>query len=517
MVTGVHSTIARTSSASRRATGSTRARTSSGGGSHPATLAGLGDTAGRIDVMREVNATAGNAAAAELVAGARLAVQREDTTGGGEEDEGSFAPPERPAYELSSARFTPYARLADIAAGGAPLGKGDATAVVKAVQTALLDTGYSLLRYKDDGSFGDETAQAITQFRLDNGLSADGGMDERALQALDMFAPPPGKADEHYLDYGRLFADGKLDVTLAIGYDETQTHFDDLDSARAWMTAHKLKKDAPPAPEPKPPAPGEPDIISGADTKPPDANESTRKGLSVPETWKGNRSVTYPDATGTRVTKDIAISITLVPPGTGGKDAFAKGLNDSEVTLYSGHARRGIGPDFDKDKSPYENFIIGVGSALHKAGRAQAAGAAAESHYVIEKKNDLEAMRANWDPEKYRVWMFNACTSIAYFDELRGGLLPEKMDTHNLDLFGTNTEVPIAAGLAPVFANLEGILAAETMEQIVRNMQTASLAAMRAVLAKAGYDEKKADKVMAKYAKNMFEREGAGDNQVAVP
>jgi peptidoglycan hydrolase-like protein with peptidoglycan-binding domain len=516
MATAVHSTTARTSPASRRTTGSTPARPSPGRGANPALLASLGDSAGRIDVMRQVNATAGNAAAAQLAIAARPAVQREDTTGGNEEED-AFVPPERPAFELSNARFTSHKRLADIADGGEPLGRSDPKAVVKAVQTALLDTGYSLLRFKDDGSFGDETAQAITQFRLDNGLGGEGGLDRAALQALDTIAPAPGVQDEHYLDYARLFADGKLDVTLAVGYDETQTHFRDLDSARTWMTAQKLKKDAPPAPEPKPPAPGEPDIITGADTKPPDANESTRKGLSVAETWKGSRSVTYPDATGNRVTKDIAVSITLVPPGTGAKNAFAKGLNDSEVTLYSGHARRGIGPDFDKDKSPYENFIVGVGSALHKAGRVTAAGAAAESHYVIDKKNDLEAMRANWDAEKYRVWMFNACSSIAYFDELRGGLLPEKMDTHNLDLFGTNQAVPIAAGLAPIFANLEGILNAETMEQIVRNMQTATLAAMRVALDEAGYSEKDKARAMADYAKNMFEREGAGDNQVAVP
>jgi len=514
MATAVHSTIAKTSQASRRAAGRAPARGSAGGNSHAGMLAGLGDAGGRIDVMRQVNATAGNAAAARLALAARTAVQRDDTTGGNEEDDAPFATRERP-FELSNSRFTPHKRLAEIADGGDPLGKSDPSAAVKAVQTALLDTGYSLLRFKDDGSFGDETAQAITQFRLDNGLGADGGLDRPALQALDSAAPAPGKQDEHYLDYTRLFADGKLDVTLAIGYDETQTHFDDLDSARAWMTAQKLKKDAPPAPEAKPPGPGEPDVITGADAKAPDPNEETRKGLSVPETWKGNRTVTYPDATGNRVTKDIAVSITLVPPGTGAKNAFAQGLNDSEVTLYSGHARRGIGPDFDKDKSPYENFVIGVGSALHKSGRVQAAGAVAESHYVIDKKNDLEAMKASWNPEKYRVWMFNACTSIAYFDELRGGLLPEKMDTHNLDLFGTNQEVPIAAGLAPVFANLEGILNADTMEQIVRNMQAATLAAMRAAIDKAGLGERRKASIMAGYSKVMYERDGAGDNQVA--
>ena len=72
---------------------------------------------------------------------------------------------------------------------------------MKPVQTALLDLGYSLLRYKDDGSFGDETAQAIAQFRTDRGVTAGDGMDANALRRLDELAPAAGKQEEHYLDY----------------------------------------------------------------------------------------------------------------------------------------------------------------------------------------------------------------------------------------------------------------------------------------------------------------------------
>jgi hypothetical protein len=246
-----------------------------------------------------------------------------------------------------------------------------------------------------------------------------------------------------------------------------------------------------------------------------DANADTRKGISTPEVYSGKRTVTYPDSTGARLTKELTITITLVPPGTGGEANFKKGLLESELAFYSGHARRGIGPDFDPDKSPYENFIIGVGSALHDKGRVTSAGAVAESHYVTDKKNDLEAMKTQWDPEKYRVWMFNACSSIAYFDELRGGLLPEKMDRHNLDLFGTTQSVPIAAGLAPIFANLQGILEGDTMEGIVRRMQTATIDAFRKALVAEGYSEDRLAAAMKSYSGNLFVREGAGDNQVA--
>ena len=456
--------------------------------------------------MRAVNDAAGNRAATEVARAART-VQRDDGDDPYEEETSGHA--------LANARFAGNRRLQEIADGGKALSRSDPAAAVKPVQTALLDLGYSLLRYKDDGSFGDETSQAIAQFRADRGVTAGDGMDANALRRLDALAPAAGVQEEHELDYGRLFEDGRLDVTLSIGYDEDQTHFADLDSARAWMARMKLTRTSAPAPVPEPaPAAGD----TGAGEAPaPDPNADTRKGISTPEVYQGTRTVTYPDATGARVSKSIAVTVTLVPPGTGGKQAFAKGLDQSEVSLYSGHARRGIGPDFDKDKSPYENFVIGVGSALHKQGRVQAAGAVAESHYVIDKKNDLEAMRDHWDPERYRVWFFNACSSIAYMDELRGGLLPEQMDRHNLDLFGTNTEVPIAAGLAPVFANLEGILEGQTMEEIVRRMQASTLEALGRVLDEKGYTGARRERVLKKYEANMFEREGAGDNPVAAP
>jgi hypothetical protein len=232
---------------------------------------------------------------------------------------------------------------------------------------------------------------------------------------------------------------------------------------------------------------------------PPDPDAATRQGLSVPETWTGTRSVTYPDKDGTRVTKDIVVSITLVPPGTGGKAAFAKGLNESELSLYSGHARMGIGPDFDADKSPYENFVIGVGS---------------RSQGGLSRRHAAEPLRHRQEERPIAPVVLNACSSIAYMDELRGGL-PEKMDRHNLDLFGTTQEIPILAGLAPVFANLEGVLAAESMEAIVERMQRSTLVAFRKAAEDLGAAEAKIAKKEKQLQTGAFVREGAGDNPVA--
>ena len=89
------------------------------------------------------------------------------------------------------------------------------------------------------------------------------------------------------------------------------------------------------------------------------------------------------------------------------------------------------------------------------------------------------------------------------------------MDRHNLDLFGTSQEIPIAAGLSPVWANLEGILAAETMEGIVARMQASTLAALRKKVEASKMTEARKKAVMREYEGQMFLREGAGDNPVA--
>ena len=213
---------------------------------------------------------------------------------------------------LTNARFTPHERLQEIANGGAPLDKKDPAKAVKAAQTALLDIGYSLLRYKDDGKYGDETALAIEQFRADRGVTEGEGLNAPAMAALDKAAPAPGQIQEHYLDYGRLFADDRLDVTLAIGYDEGRSHLKEVAEARDWLTSHAMTKEAGPEPPKAEGAAGETGDTAAAE-------DPVKKGISVPEKWTGKRSVTYPAADGSRTTKEITVSITLVPPGPAGR------------------------------------------------------------------------------------------------------------------------------------------------------------------------------------------------------
>jgi peptidoglycan hydrolase-like protein with peptidoglycan-binding domain len=381
---------------------------------------------------------------------------------------------------LSNPRFTGDPRLAKIAAGGPPLSAKDNGRTVKAVQGALVDLGFELVKHEKDGDFGSETQTAIKLFRDRRSIPGT-ELTARALGELDSTAPKPGKVEEHSYDYERLFADGFLDVTLAVGFDEGGSHTKMLSEARAWMKARGFTA--------LPPVPG------------------------TPEEFRLRRDVTYPTKSGDRTTREVIVRIRLVPPGTGAKDQYAKGLKESEIAIYNGHARRGIGPDFDEDKSPKENFVIGVASGLHAAGRAISPTKVEQSHYVFEKKNDLEQMTksGSFDKEKYRIWLFEACTTIAYFDELRGGILPEPVDRVNLDLLGTRMPAPLITEMASSLALLDGILAAKTIEQITGSMDQAGADVARVMTDVT--DAERAD--LIKMTKNLHVHEGAGDNPIA--
>jgi peptidoglycan hydrolase-like protein with peptidoglycan-binding domain len=455
----------------------------------------LMDGATRQRYAANVQRTAGNGAMRRMIG---ATVQRDSPTasewdiapnpyattqkGGGAKTELLANPyaQENEPITLSNPRFKGEPRLEKIAAGGAPLGNSDGRKTVKVVQQALIDLGFELVQHEKDGDFGPETQTAIRLFRQRRAIPGD-KLSARALGELDRTAPNPGAREEHYFDYERLFGDGFLDVTLAVGFDENGAHTKMIAEAREWMKARSFQ-----------PMPVE---------------------VNKPEEFRLRRNVTYPTRGGDRVTREVIVRIKLVPPGPGAKGQYAQGLKDSEVAIYNGHARRGIGPDFDADKSAGENFVIGVNSALHKAGRAVSPTKVEQSHYVVEKKNDLEEMSKSgaFDKEKYRVWLFSACTTIAYFDELRGGILPDTIDRTNLDLIGTRKPAPLITEMASSLAMLDGILGAMTIEQITDSMDRAGENVANALTDISDADRRD----LIKMTKQLNVHEGAGDNPIA--
>jgi len=327
---------------------------------------------------------------------------------------------------------------------------------VSKVQQALVDLGFELPMHRVDGSYGDETEAAIRQFRAQHGPSEGSSLDGATLAVLDRIATLPGVRQEHTVDYDRLLADGRLDVTVAIGAtDETVSGASPGDPARpveelqaerfrAWMTSYGFNREL--------------------------------LGWAGNQYWKATRTIDWTGSDGTEHSREVDIWINLIVPTTGASREFREGLSSDEITIYSGHARYGSGPDFDAKASPLENFRIGIDTAQQAAGRRTRVEEARRHGVVIDQEHDLLEMvnSGNFDPEAYRVLFFSACTSLAYLDEVRehiGG--PENTDvvaTRRPSLFTTaESEV----GVAEVQRFLEGILGAESVESIVNDLDEA--------------------------------------------
>ena len=84
------------------------------------------------------------------------------------------------------------------------------------MQEALQTAGYKLPRYGADGKFGDETVKALKKFQTDHCLKDTGRLDKQTMEQLSI-------ASTKFPEYGKLFADGKLNSTIAVGFDEKRS------------------------------------------------------------------------------------------------------------------------------------------------------------------------------------------------------------------------------------------------------------------------------------------------------
>lgn len=325
------------------------------------------------------------------------------------------------------------------------------------VQQALEALGFELPSHLTDGSYGDETEEAIRQFRARYGPSSGNQLDGATLVVLDRLAPAPGVRHEHTVDYDRLLADRRLEVTVALGatdttviqqtspgiYKRTERPTEDLEAERfrEWMVSKGFSLEL--------------------------------LGLSSNEHWKATRTITWTSADGTRQSRKVDIWINLIVPAAGAAREFQEGLSSSEITIYSGHARYGSGLDFDAKANPAENFRIGIDRAMSDAGRRTRVDVARRHGVAVDEEHDLLNMvnSGNFDPDRYRVLFFNACTSLAYLDEIRehiGG-------TENVDVVATRrpsmfTTVEARVAVAEVQRFLEGVFATESVESVVAGL-----------------------------------------------
>lgn len=294
-----------------------------------------------------------------------------------------------PGHTLAHPRFADDPLLRRVLAGTAPLPRVGQS--VARIQAALRDLLFALPRWGADGFLGDETREAIRQLQRWQGIRPGGELSPLTLMVLDQIAPPPDAQAVRDPDYNRLIRDGILTVTVAVGYDEDKNDLRELTELRAALH-------------------GEGFVQSGD------------SAAGAVHTY--TRALLIPGRVGT-------MRLRLVSRHTeAAEERFADGLIQDAVTIYSGHARYGTGPDFDHIDSSAENFVIGVGAPQHLVGELEPGYNPHMNQILRGVPNDLLTRR--FDPQRYQLWSFFGCTTRHYLDELR--TLVDGKSTDNLDL-----------------------------------------------------------------------------------
>jgi peptidoglycan hydrolase-like protein with peptidoglycan-binding domain len=318
--------------------------------------------------------------------------------------------------------------LREVASGKTELAKNAKGPAVQKMQEALQTAGYKLPRFGVDGKFGDETAKALKKFQTDHCLKDTGRLDKQTMEQLSI-------ASTKFPEYGKLFADGKLNTTIGVGFDEGSSHKDQAKEVIAGLSKRGYT---------------ELDPNTAATDK---AMGERFKAAGIdPATAKAD-GVQYFTKTFKHDGKDVTSVVKLITPDTPqAKDKFAKAMGESEMVIYSGHGRYGSGPDFDPINSAKGNFVIGK---PYEAG-----------HVALNKgQTDLQKTTMTKD---YQIMLFDGCTTNYYLDDLRRA--PGK-DSKNLDLVVSTGTLSWSTGTTDVMKMLDGVTAGESINQIKSDLE----------------------------------------------
>ena len=318
--------------------------------------------------------------------------------------------------------------LRDVASGKTELAKKGKGPAVEKMQEALQTAGYKLPKFGADGKFGDETVKALKKFQTDHCLKDTGRLDKQTMEQLSI-------ASTKFPEYGKLFADGKLNTTIGVGFDEGNSHKDQTKEVIAGLSKRGYT---------------ELDPNTAATDK---AMGERFKAAGIDPAAAKADGLQYFTKTFKHDGKDVTSVVKLITPDTPqAKDKFAKAMGESEMVIYSGHGRYGSGPDFDPINSAKGNFVIGK---PYEAG-----------HVALNKgQTDLQKTTMTKD---YQIMLFDGCTTNYYVDDLRRA--PGK-DSKNLDLVVSTGSLSWSTGTTDVMKMLDGVTAGESINQIKSDLE----------------------------------------------
>ena len=321
--------------------------------------------------------------------------------------------------------------LRDVASGKKEIAKYAKGTEVGKMQEALQTAGYKLPRYGADGKFGDETVKALKKFQTDHCLKDTGRLDKQTMEQLSI-------ASTKFPEYGKLFADGKLNTTIAVGFDEGNSHKDQTKEVIGGLSKRGYT---------------ELDPNTAATDK---AMGERFKAAGIDPAAAKADGVQYFTKTFQYNGKDVTSVVKLITPDTPqAKDKFAKAMGESEMVIYSGHGRYGSGPDFDPINSAKGNYVIGK---PYEAG-----------HVALNRgPTDLQKTAMTKD---YQLMLFDGCTTNYYLDDLRRA--PGK-DSKNLDLVVSTGTLSWSTGTTDVFTMLDGVTSGQSINQIKSDLEDAN-------------------------------------------
>ncbi len=336
-----------------------------------------------------------------------------------------------------ASRFEGDKQFDTIAQGKKILTKDTKGSDVQKVQQALIDMGYNIPGGAS-GSYDQDTHDAVKHFQLDTGIGVDGRVGKNTLKTLKQHAPAPDQKLVRSAEYDKLFADGRLDTTIAVGFDEHKNHVDSVK-----QTIRGLKNDG----------------YKLVDYNALSDAEKSKMGLTG-DRYDPNAQYFHKTFKDTNTGKDIVSVVRLVEPSMGGREArasFKQALEQDEVVLYSGHARYGTGPDFDHKTKGEGNFVI------NEAGNKQHEPPPQKLKDAIKGRNtDLDQIKAH---PKYQLLILNGCSTIEYMPNLRSAMFTDR-NPDNTDIVITNNTTWVGTSSKHNLAFLKGISERQTQPQM---------------------------------------------------
>jgi len=319
----------------------------------------------------------------------------------------------------------PRDALDDVRSGKVVLANGAKGENVRRMQELLETAGYKLPSFGADADFGGETQGALKKFQKGAGIDPPTGkLDAETLGKLEAAAAKKAKFPE----YDKLFKDGVLNTTIAVGYDEGGAHKAEIKKIVEGLGAQGYN-------------PVDLKAMADGDIK--------KLGL---DPSKVDRDATYFVKKFTHQGKEVVAATKLITPETpNAKEKFAKAMSEDEVVMYTGHGRVGSGPDFDDKHSKAGNYVIGKPY---------------EANYVELGENDLKKTKMTND---YQLLFFDGCNTRLYLDDLRS--IPKNKNSGNLDIVGANTTLDWDTSASDVLTMMKGITSGQSVNDIQSGLE----------------------------------------------